>query len=226
MSNIQTSYLKKESKRVSKIKFEKFPGDSNKKRNKILAKKVKKILLFMVVILMFFILLVGSSFLNKKILDNNIELHYKLVNSFNGKYANIKTSDRSLLFKEIGFDASKEEIRNLNNKKYNATYAYHKIDKFEDVYDKICVYYDKNNDVYYISVNLIYENSFLTSSRIVNDINNLLNNFIDINVSKDSLLELINNNYYYNDSSGLKFSMYLSDFFEEGYSSINIIIER
>lgn len=226
MANIQTSYLEKESKRVSKIKFEKFPGDSNKKENKILIKKLKRIILFIVIILMFFILLIGSSFLNKRILDKNIESNYKLVNNFNGKYANIKTSDRSLLFKEIGFDVSKEEVRNLNNKKYNATYAYHKIDKFEDVYDKICVYYDKNNDVYYISVNLIYENSSLTSSQTIKDINNLLNNFINIKVSKASLLKLISNNYFYNDFAGLKFSMYLSDFFEEEYSSINMIIER
>lgn len=84
MKNVETSYSKKENKKNGKIKFEKFPGDTKKEMNQIWVEKPKKISWLFTIIIIYIILLIASGFLNKKILDENDDTYYKLVNHYNG----------------------------------------------------------------------------------------------------------------------------------------------
>lgn len=225
MKNVETSYSKKENKKASKIKFEKFPGDSRKSISKILIEKPKKIVWSILIIAIFIILLVSSSFLNKKILDENDDTLYKLVNRYDGKYANISAKNRGVLFKEIGFDVSKEEQRKLNDNVYDSTYAYHKHENADDVYDTISVYYD-NSSVYYVMINLVYEKTELDYKKIGKNINNLLSNFMNVKIDNTCIEKLKKQGYYYKDSAGLKVSMYLNDNKTNDYGIITIIMQR
>ena len=116
MKDIKTSYSEKKDKSRGKIVFEQFPGDVKKKNIQISLKKSKKILGLFFFFIILLVLFVVSSFLNKKLLDEKDNKNYKLVNKFEEKYANIKPDKRSILFKNVGFDVSKEEIRSLNDK--------------------------------------------------------------------------------------------------------------
>ncbi len=226
MKDKKASYLKKENKKVGKIKFEKFPGDNKAKIVNITMSKPRKIIIIILTIIILLILLIGSSFLNKKILDDKGSGNYHLVNKFNGDYANIKASDRSVLFKEIGFDVSKEENRVLNDKTYVVTYAYHKHDQKDVVYDTISVYYDDRNYVYYVSLTLSYEDVRNNLNVISNDVNNLLNNFVKIKVKENMIEELIKDGYYYDDESSIEISMALNDVTNADYDLINVTIQR
>ena len=114
MKDIKTSYSEKKDKSRGKIVFEQFPGDVKKKNIQISLKKSKKILglIFLVIILL--VLFVGSSFLNKKLLDEKDNKNYKLVNKFEEKYANIKPDKRSVLFKNVGFKSNLPTIIQIN----------------------------------------------------------------------------------------------------------------
>lgn len=226
MKNVETSYSKKENKRASKIKFERFPGDSRKGISKILIEKPKKIIWSILIITIFTILLVSSSFLNKKILDENDDTLYKLVNRYDGKYANISSKNRGVLFKEIGFDVSKEEQRKLNDDVYDSTYAYHKHESLEDAYDTISVYYYDDGSVYYVTVNLVYEKSELDYKKIGKNINNLLSNFMNVKIDNEVIKNLKKQGYYYKDNAGPKISMYLNDSKTNDFGIITIIMQR
>ena len=114
--------------------------------------------------------------MNKKLLDEKDNTNYKLVNKFEEKYANIKPDKRSVLFKNVGFDVSKEEIRSLNDKNYIASYAYST--QAKNVIDNISVYYDEDYNVYYLTANISYKVSDLNSANVSNNINSLINNFV------------------------------------------------
>lgn len=226
MKNMKTSYSKKENKKVSKIKFEKFPGDNKNKVVKISVSKRGKIMWIVIIIMILLVLLVGSSFLNKKIIDEKGTGNYHLVNKFNGKYAKIKKSNRNVLFKEIGFDVSKEENRNLNDKSYITTYAYRKKDGKDTIYDSISVYYDDDDYVYYLSLTLSYDDVKVNLDDIYGDVNKLLNNFVKINLKRDMFEELAKDGYYYDNSSNLEFSMALNDVTNADYDLINVVVQR
>lgn len=226
MKNVETSYSKKENKKNGKIKFEKFPGDTKKEINPIRVEKTKKVSWVYIIIIIYIILLIASGFLNKKILDENDDTDYKLVNCYDGKYANISSKNRGVLFKEIGFDVSKEEERKLNDETYASTYAYRKHEISDDVYDTISVYYDKDNSVYYVTANLVYETLELNYKTIGKSINNLLNNFMDVKIDNEVIDRLIEQGYYYDDKAGFKTSMYLNDSKIEGYKVIAIVMQR
>lgn len=226
MRKAETSYLKKENKKASKIKFEKFPGDSRKSISKILIEKPKKIVWSILIITIFIILLVSSSFLNKKILDENDNALYKLVNRYDGKYASISAKNRGVLFKEIGFDVSKEEQRKLNDDVYDSTYAYRRYEDADDVYDTISVYYDDSSRVYYVTANLAYEKTELDYKKIGKNINNLLSNFMNVKIDNECIKNLKKQGCYYKNNVGPKVSMYLNDGKTNDYGLITIIMQR
>ncbi len=224
MKDKKASYLKKENKKVGKIKYEKFPGDN--KASDALISKPKKIIITILIITFLLILLIGSSFLNKKIIDVEGSENYHLVNKFTGKYAKIKKNKRNVLFKEIGFDVSKEEVRNLNDESYHATYAYRKKDDKEVIYDSISVYYDNDDYVYYLSLTLSYDDVKSSIDTIYGDVSTLLSNFVKIDLKKDMFERLVKDGYYYDDSLDHEFSMAFNDVTNADYDLINVTIQR
>lgn len=224
MKDIKTSYSEKKDKSRGKIVFEQFPGDVKKKNIQISLKKSKKILglIFLVIILL--VLFVGSSFLNKKLLDEKDNTNYKLVNKFEEKYANIKPDKRSVLFKNVGFDVSKEEIRSLNDKNYIASYAYRT--QAKNVIDNISVYYDEDYNVYYLTANISYKVSDLNSANVSNNINSLINNFVKVNIDLKAVSKLLEEKFYYEKTSYYSLSMTCNSTLNEDYNMITIIVQK
>ena len=209
--NNKTSYSNQENKKVNEIKFEEFPGDlkARNKKNEII--KFKKVIYVTILVIILAFLFVGSSFLNQKILDKNNISYYKLVNKFSGKYALIEPKERSIIYKDIGFDVSKEEQRKLNDQVYNATYAYHKKENTSDVFDTISVYYDHKDVVYYVNANLIYDKTKFNLRDNKKNIINLLNNFMNVKLDDNYILSLEKKGFYYFDKSSPKVSIYLNE---------------
>lgn len=105
MKNDKTSYSKDKNKKVRKIKFEAFPGDLKNKQTKEIRINKKKLFLIVLIILIFLTLLISSSFLNKMILDYNDKAISKISENKNSDIKNYQ----NILFKELGYDASKKE---------------------------------------------------------------------------------------------------------------------
>lgn len=224
MKDIKTSYSEKKNETRGKIIFEQFPGDIKKGNVKISLKKSKKILWTILLVIILLVLFVGSSFLNKKILDEKDNTNYKLVNKLNKNYANIKPDKRSILFKNIGFDVSKEEIRSLNDKNFIASYAYR--NQAKNVIDNISVYYDEDYNVYYLTANISYKVNDLNSTNISNNINSLINNFVKVNVDTGVISKLLNEKFYYKKTSYYRLSLTNNTTINKDYNMITIIVQR
>lgn len=220
MKNDKTSYSKDENKKVSKIKFEAFPGDlKNKQINKIKINK-KKIILIILIILIFLTLLISSSFLNKMILDYNDKASSKI--SENKKSDN--KNYQNLLFKKLGYDASKKEKKVLDGNTYDVEYAYH--ENTDNLYDTISIYYDDSKNIHYLTCNLIYEIASKDTKVISNDINKLINNFINVNITEDIINILINDKNYHDNISDFDFSMSLNETSNDDYYMITITFKK
>ncbi len=226
MKSFKTSYDKEKNKEDAKIIFEVFPEKNTPNKPGSNVKK-KKIILYLLIIILLVFLFVGSSILNQKVLYGNESNDYKLVNKFSGNYATIKPSDRSDLFKNIGFDVSKTKTETKNDKNYITTYAYRRLNEETSDADAISVYYDENYDVNYIMVSLIYKKSEFSISKTTADCNAILKNFINVNTPKNAISEVKSNGYYYlkDNSSKIEVSYTLSDKSKK-YYVLTIIVEK
>lgn len=224
MKDIKTSYSEKKNETRGKITFEEFPGDIKKGNVQISLKKSKKILWVILLVIILLVLFVGSSFLNKKLLDEKDNTNYKLVNKFDKNYANINPDKRSILFKNIGFDVSKEEIRSLNDKNFIASYAYR--NQAKNVIDNISVYYDEDYNVYYLTANISYKVNDLNITNISNNINSLINNFVRVDVDTDVISKLLNEKFYYKKTSYYSLSITSNTTINKDYNMITIIVQR
>lgn len=226
MKSLHTSYIK--NKEDLKIVFEKFPGDTqkedktiekNKKKNKK-KNSIFKILIIIVLISLF----IGSSILNKIVLSEIESKSYKVVNKFKGNYANIKKEDRTKLFKEIGFDVSKEKIEIKDDTSYITTYAFRKLSIDNDLADSISVYYDINNNVTYIVLTLIYEKDEFGIFEVAADCNAIIKNFVDINTSRNMINQAMENNYYYSKDKDTKITSFYSLTDNNGYYVLSLVV--
>lgn len=174
------------------IYFDAFPGKTyheKKDRN-----KSKRMALIISLIIILIILLLASSAFNVWYLmygDNS----YKMVNEYSGDYAKIPSSKRSELFKRIGFDESNEEVKSNDKESYITTYAYK--NHGDNLTDYINVYYDDNNKVNYITLNLIYEKNDFTITSVSEDCNNILKNFMNVNTKEKYIETMLEDGYYY-----------------------------
>lgn len=220
MKNDKTSYSKDKNKKVRKIKFEAFPGDLKNKQTKEIRINKKKLFLIVLIILIFLTLLISSSFLNKMILDYNDKAISKISENKNSDIKNYQ----NILFKELGYDASKKEKKVLDGNTYDVEYAYH--ENTDNLYDTISIYYDDSKNIYYLTCNLIYEIASKDTKVISNDINKLINNFINVNITEDMIDKLIYDKNYYDNISDFNFSMSLNETSNDDYYMITITFKK
>ena len=220
MKNDKTYYSKDKNKKVRKIKFEAFPGDLKNKQTKEIRINKKKLFLIVLIILIFLILLISSSFLNKMILDYNDKAISKISENKNSDIKNYQ----NILFKELGYDASKKEKKVLDGNTYDVEYAYH--ENTDNLYDTISIYYDDSKNIYYLTCNLIYEIASKETKVISNDINKLINNFINVNITEDMIDKLIYDKNYYDNISDFNFSMSLNETSNDDYYMITITFKK
>ncbi len=220
MKNDKTSYSKDKNKKVRKIKFEAFPGDLKNKQTKEIRINKKKLFLIVLIILIFLTLLISSSFLNKMILDYNDKAISKISENKNSDIKNYQ----NILFKELGYDASKKEKKVLDGNTYDVEYAYH--ENTDNLYDTISIYYDDSKNIYYLTCNLIYEIASKDTKVISNDINELINNFINVNITEDMIDKLIYDKNYYDNISDFNFSMSLNETSNDDYYMITITFKK
>ena len=220
MKDEKTSYSKQENKKVSKIKFEEFPG--NKENNKTYKENAnkKKMVITIFIIFILFALFIGSSFLNKMILDYNDNATSKFSEN---KKSNI-SNYQNVIFKKLGYDASTREKKKLNGKTYDVEYAYRK--NSNNLYDTISIYYDDSKNIYYLTCNLIYEIASKDTKVISNDINKLINNFINVNITEDMIDKLIYDKNYYDNISDFNFSMSLNETSNDDYYMITVTFKK
>lgn len=220
MKDEKTSYSKQENKKVSKIKFEEFPG--NKENNKTYKENAnkKKMVITIFIIFILFALFIGSSFLNKMILDYNDNATSKFSEN---KKSNI-SNYQNVIFKKLGYDASTREKKKLNGKIYDVEYAYR--ENSNNLYDTISIYYDDEKNIHYLTANIIYKNSNKDSKTILVDINKLISNFININIKEDMLEKLIKNKNYHNSISDFDFIMSLNETSIDDYYMITITFKK
>lgn len=192
-----------ENKNVGKIKFEEFPGDNktkivskeNKKEKPI--KQKKELYTFLIISALVILLSFLASFLNIRMLNGDFG-DYKLYNKFNGKYAKISSRNKNNLFKKIGFKEYSNEVMKKDGISYNASYAYNVINEEKDIKDYIIVYYDNKNNVKYVEVKLNFNDDEFYLDNVYKDSNNLINNFIKIDLNKDRIIdasESLNNEF-------------------------------
>lgn len=220
MKNDKTSYSKDKNKKVRKIKFEAFPGDLKNKQTKEIRINKKKLFLIVLIILIFLTLLISSSFLNKMILDYNDKAISKISENKNSDIKNYQ----NILFKELGYDASKKEKKVFDGNTYDVEYAYH--ENTDNLYDTISIYYDDSKNIYYLTCNLIYEIASKDTKVISNDINELINNFINVNITEDMIDKLIYDKNYYDNISDFNFSMSLNETSNDDYYMITITFKK
>ena len=179
----------KENKEDLKIKFEDFPGDKNKSTIK------NKIYIFLIVIVVLF-LFISSSILNEIVLYGNSKNDYNVVNEFDGNYAVVKAGQRDDLLEKIGFDSSSSRTEQKDDKTYQTSYAIKKTED-ENLLDSISVYYDDNEKVSYVILNLFYVANDFSISKVVIDCNSIINNYVNIKTNKNMISEAKSNGYYY-----------------------------
>lgn len=190
--------------------------------------KTNKIALAIYACLVFVLLLVVSSLLNNAFANGKGNSGYKMINKYTGSYAMIKSNKRENLFKEIGFEKVEEKRTTKDYKSYVTTYAYKKA--YDDVpsLDSISVYYDKKDMVSYINMNLVYKNKDFISSKMTDDCNTILKNFVNLNISESSIQTVMNKKYYYSNDVTSKSSVtyMLNSFEKDGYNILTIIVDK
>lgn len=192
----------KEEKGQSKIIFEDFPGNKKDKLDlkRIFYKlKINKWIVYLIIVIFMFLI---SSILNVIYLNTSLNDKYKLVDKTKENYAAITEKQRKTLFYDIGFKSVNHGIKLLDSNYYEATEASssRKIDGYND---KIVVYYDINNKVKVINFDLIFEDV----KYAYKNINAVLKNFVNVNITKNIINEIVSeeknyfdeyNNVYFN----------------------------
>ncbi len=223
MSEKNTSYKYNKNKEEPKIIFEEFPYDENGKIKKEEKNKNNGIYTFAVIFIIITLFII-SSILNQVILYSTESNNYKTINKFNGDYATIILSDRENLFKKIGFVSIYQKKENINGKITDITYASNKV--VEPLVNNINVYYDENSVVKYVNLNLAYNKNKFSISKITSDCNAILNNFVNIKVTKKVISKVKQNKYYNEDiknniSLTYKITKEIND-----YYMLNVIIQN
>ena len=200
-------------KREDKIEFEPFPGKRKKQKH------LKKIILFLVA------LYVSSSIFNKIVLYGSVSADYKKVNDFKSNYAYVSKENREDILKKIGFTSVMSRKKQLNDKVYDATYAYNKIEEYDGKLDEITIIYDDENKVKFVELNLIYLKNDFSISQVAADCNAVLKNYVNVTTPKNAIAEAKNNDfYYYNDSkSNIKVSYLLANT-DKKYYTLKVIV--
>lgn len=206
-------------KREDKIEFEPFPGKRKKQKH------LKKIILFIIIVIILVALYVSSSIFNKIVLYGNVSADYKKVNDFKSNYAYISKKSREDILKKIGFTNVMSRKKQLNDKVYDATYAYNKIEEYDGKLDEITIIYDDENKVKFVELNLIYLKNDFSISQVAADCNAVLKNYVNVTTPKNAISEAKNNDfYYYNDSkSNIKVSYLLANT-DKKYYTLKVIV--
>ena len=92
--------------------------------------------------------------------------------------------------------------------------------------NNINVYYDENSVVKYVNLNLAYNKNKFSISKITSDCNAILNNFVNIKVTKKVISKVKQNKYYNEDiknniSLTYKITKEIND-----YYMLNVIIQN
>ena len=208
-----------ENKREDKIEFEPFPGKRKKQ------KCLKKNMLFIVTTIILVALYVSSSILNKIVLYGSVSEDYKTANKFDSNYASIPKNNREDVLKNIGFTGVMSRKKQLNDKVYDANYAYKKLKEYGNKIDEITVVYDNDDKVKYIELSLVYLKDDFSISRVAADSNAILKNYVLMTTPKNAIAEAKNNGYYYyNDSKTKTKASYILTSLDKKYYTLKVII--
>lgn len=206
-------------KKEDKIVFEPFPGKKKKQ------KYLKKIMLFIIIVIILVALYVSSSIFNKIVLYGSVSEDYKTANKFDSNYASIPKDNRGDVLKNIGFTGVMSIKKQLNDKVYDANYAYKKLKEYGDKIDEITVVYDNDDKVKYIELSLVYLKDDFSISRVAADSNAILKNYVLMTTPKNAIAEAKNNGYYYyNDSKTKTKASYILTSFDKKYYTLKMII--
>ena len=206
-------------KKEDKIVFEPFPGKKKKQKH------LKKIMLFIIIVIILVALYVSSSILNKIVLYGNVSEDYKTTNRFDSNYASIPKDNREDVLKNIGFTGVMSRKKRLNDKVYDANYAYKKLKEYGNKIDEITVVYDNNDKVKYIELSLVYLKDDFSISRVAADSNAILKNYVLMTTPKNAIAEAKNNGYYYyNDSKTKTKASYILTSLDKKYYTLKVII--
>ena len=183
-------------------------------------KKVKASKVFLIILIIIFaiILFVTSSLYNEYIIYGTNNENYKSINKFPGVYAIIDYNDRLSLLREIGFDVVK--LTEEENENYTATYAYY---KKGDKVDSIDIYYDENDRVKYLMLELNYKKKDYNINTLISDSNSIISNFINVSINKNKINELNNSKHIILREKDVKITYDLST--DGNYYIINIVLE-
>ncbi len=183
-------------------------------------KKVKASKVFLIILIIIFaiVLFVTSSLYNEYIIYGINNENYKSINKFPGVYAIIDYNDRLSLLREIGFDVVK--LTEEENENYTATYAYY---KKGDKVDSIDIYYDENDRVKYLMLELNYKKKDYNINTLISDSNSIISNFINVSINKNKINELNNSKHIILREKDVKITYDLST--DGNYYIINIVLE-
>lgn len=194
--------------------------ENNKKIKTVKKTKNSKKILIIIISLLIFMLFILSSLYNEYILYGTNKENYRLVNKFSGICASIDFDDRPDLLRKIGFDDVKVKTEKLHDKNYVTTYAYHQTG---EKIDSINVYYDEDNKVKYVMLELNYKKENYNTNILVSDSNAIISNFFNVYISKNEIKDLISSNHVLIKEKNIKITYDLST--DENYYTVTISLE-
>ncbi len=183
-------------------------------------KKTSKKILIIIISLLIFMLFILSSLYNEYILYGKDKENYRLVNKFSGICASIDFDDRPDLLRKIGFDDVKIKTEKLHDKNYVTTYAYRQTG---DRTDNINVYYDEDNKVKYVMLELNYKKENYNTNILVSNSNSIISNFINVYISKNEIKNLISSNHVLIKEKNIKITYDLVT--DENYYTVTVSLE-
>ncbi len=218
---IKLDFVPFENRLVKKEEIEKrILTESNKKIESGKKIKISRKILIIIFSLLIFMLFILSSLYNEYILYGTNNENYRSINKFSGIYASIDFDDRSNLLRKIGFDDVKVKTEKLYDKNYVTTYAYH---QNGDRVDSINVYYDENNTVKYVAIELNYKKEEYNTNILVSDSNAIISNFINVYINKNKINDLVNSNNVLIREKNVVITYNLSS--DENYYTVTISLE-
>lgn len=184
-------------------------SEKNKVELKSPKRKMLEIIISVIILLVFLLLCFLGTKLNIKILNNTNSI-YNITNEFSGKFSNDQYDERKDIIKNIGFENYHYELSVINKETYAISTGSHK--KYDDdTSDILIVYYDMNNNVNSVTINLIYKKDDFNKNIVSLDANTIISNFINTNISDAVINTLYENKNYYSENSSLSTICFMSN---------------